>query len=76
MLQLARRDIFKCMRADYQTRFRSTDNASDLAKQATGVKLPKEIDALVRALPVAERSAWLRRVISEAAERELLNKSA
>ncbi|MBD2309518.1 hypothetical protein H6G17_29170 [Chroococcidiopsis sp. FACHB-1243] len=68
--------MFKDMRADYQTRFRSTDNASDLAKQATGVKLPKEIDAVIRALPVAERSAWLRRVISEAAEKELLNKSA
>jgi hypothetical protein len=68
--------MFRYMRADYKTRFKSTDNASNLAKQATGVKLPKEIDALIRELPVAERSAWLRRVISEAAERELLQKKA
>lgn len=60
------------MRADYKTRFKSVDNASNLAKQATGVKLPVDIDALIRALPVAERSAWLRRIITEAALKELM----
>lgn len=59
------------MRADYKTRFKSTDNASNLARKATGVKLPEDIDAMVRALPVAERSAWLRRIITEAALKEL-----
>jgi hypothetical protein len=34
-------------------------------------KVPPEIDAAVRALP--NRSEWLRRVITEAAQRELLN---
>lgn len=62
------------MRADYETRFKSVDNASNLAKQATGVKLPKEIDTLIRSLPVAERSAWLRKVICEAALAELTQK--
>jgi hypothetical protein len=62
------------MRADYETRFKSVDNAADLAKEATAVKLPQDIhDAIRRALPPAQRSAWLRRIISEAAKRELIH---
>jgi hypothetical protein len=41
-----------------------------LATQVLGTKVPKDIDAAVRALP--NRSEWLRRVITEAAQRELL----
>jgi hypothetical protein len=41
-----------------------------LSTQNLAVKLPKNIDALVRSLP--NRSAWMRRVLVEAAERELV----
>ena len=59
------------MRADHQTRFKSTDDFTDLSKQVTSVKLPKNIEGLVKTLPATQRSAWLRRVISEAAIKEL-----
>jgi hypothetical protein len=42
-----------------------------LASTGLIAKVPKDIDALVRALP--NRSEWLRRVITEAAQRELLS---
>lgn len=42
-----------------------------LSKQVIGIRLPESIHALVATLP--ERSEWLRRVIVEAAQRELLN---
>ncbi len=43
-----------------------------LAKKATGVKLPVDVDAAIRALPMKERVMWLRRVICNAAQAELL----
>jgi hypothetical protein len=43
----------------------------ELAKAALCVKLPADIDSLVR--PLENRSEWLRRVIVEAARRELMN---
>jgi hypothetical protein len=42
-----------------------------LAGKALSVKVAPDVDALVRSLP--NRSEWLRRVITEAAEKELLN---
>ena len=59
------------MRVGYETRFKSVDNASNLASRTTGVRLPEDIDMLIRSIPVAERSAWLRRIITEGAIREL-----
>jgi hypothetical protein len=50
---------------------RADETQGDLADQVTGVRLPTNIDALVRSLP--NRTAWLRRVITEAAQRELMN---
>jgi len=44
-----------------------------IAKRPLSVKVVEEVDAAVRALP--EQSAWLRRVITEAVERELLGQS-
>lgn len=41
-----------------------------LAKNPLAVVVPVEIDDAVRALP--QKAAWLRRVITEAAKRELL----
>ncbi|MDX2244941.1 MAG: hypothetical protein NW224_30060 [Leptolyngbyaceae cyanobacterium bins.302] len=38
------------------------------ARKPVSVLLPKDVDAVVRALP--NRTEWLRRVISEAAKRE------
>jgi hypothetical protein len=43
-----------------------------LAPIALSAKVPQNIDAAVRALP--NRSEWLRRVITEAAQRELINR--
>jgi hypothetical protein len=42
-----------------------------LAERPTQVRLTVEIEAAVRSLP--NRAEWLRRVITEAAQRELLN---
>lgn len=39
-----------------------------LAKESVGVRLPQSVDRVVRRLP--QRSAWLRRVVEEAARRE------
>ncbi|WP_448380904.1 hypothetical protein [Gloeomargarita sp.] len=41
-----------------------------IAKRPLTVKVLEELDTVIRALP--EPSAWLRRVITEAAKRELL----
>jgi uncharacterized membrane protein len=50
---------------------RADSDGTALATKQIQVRLPVEIDALVRALP--DRSVWLRRVIVEAARRELMN---
>jgi hypothetical protein len=58
------------MRRDFETRFKPQPDS--LAPIALSAKVKKDIDALVRALP--NRSEWLRRVITEAAQRELMSK--
>jgi hypothetical protein len=58
------------------TWFKSDDDVDgELSKIALSAKVPILIDAAVRSLP--NKSAWLRRVITEAAQRELMggNKS-
>lgn len=42
-----------------------------LAKRPTSIKLPVDVDEIIRALPEAERVTWLRRVICDAAHTEL-----
>jgi hypothetical protein len=42
-----------------------------LSKRIIGICLPEDIDIFVRSLP--NMSAWVRRVITEAAQRELMN---
>ncbi len=60
-------------RADVKTRFKSLGE-KPLASSMTAVRLPIEIHLAVRSLKSpSERAAWLRRVISEAAERELIS---
>jgi hypothetical protein len=49
---------------------RMDDTEEPLAALALSARVPAQIDAIVRSLP--NRSAWLRRVITEAAQRELL----
>lgn len=44
-----------------------------LSKQVIGIRLPESIHARVYQLP--NRTEWLRRVIIEAAQRELMDKS-
>jgi hypothetical protein len=48
------------------------DKAHD--EQPLCVKVPEELASVIRGLP--NRSAWLRRVITEAAQRELMNKES
>jgi hypothetical protein len=43
---------------------------TDLSKKAIAVKLPVDVDGVVRSVP--NMAAWLRRVITEAAQRELI----
>jgi hypothetical protein len=45
-----------------------------LAEVSIQVRLTQPIDAAVRSLP--NRSAWLRRIITEAAQRELLDQGS
>lgn len=63
------------MRRDYLTRFKSTSD-KPLSRRTTGVRLPVDVEEVLQTLPSAERTAWLRKVIAEAADRELLNKTA
>lgn len=49
---------------------RADDTTVALATRVTGVRLPVLIDAAVRSHP--NRTAWLRRVITEAAQEELM----
>jgi hypothetical protein len=44
---------------------------NSLASEILAVRVEKPIDAVVRALP--NRTEWLRRVITEAAQRELMS---
>lgn len=47
------------------------DADGPLAKKVFGIKLPQDVMDLIEALPKAERVAWARRVLSEAARSEL-----
>jgi hypothetical protein len=49
---------------------RGDETTEPLAHAGLMTRVPIPIDALVRSLP--NRSAWLRRVITEAAQRELM----
>lgn len=49
---------------------RQGDVTGPLAPRMTAVRLPVDIDQVVYSLP--EKAAWLRRVITEAAQRELM----
>jgi hypothetical protein len=51
---------------------RPDSDGTPLAEKQIQVRLPIDIDALVRKLP--DRSVWLRRVIVDAARQELMNK--
>lgn len=59
------------MRRDFETRFKPQPNS--LASAALSTKVDKQTDQVVRSLP--NRSEWLRRVITEAARRELMSDS-
>jgi hypothetical protein len=50
---------------------RQGDANGPLAPRMTAVRLPVDIDRVVYSLP--EKAAWLRRVISEAAQKELID---
>jgi hypothetical protein len=56
------------MRRDFETRFKPQPNS--LSPNVLSARVDKETDEFVRSLP--NKSAWLRRVITEAAQRELM----
>lgn len=43
-----------------------------LSRKVRGVRLPIDIDAAIEAMPSEQRSEWLRRIICEAAKRDLM----
>jgi hypothetical protein len=53
-----------------QYRKRHDDTTEPLATRKVQVRLTQNVDAAVRSLP--SMTAWLRRVITEAAQRELM----
>lgn len=59
-------------RADYETRYKLSGE-KPLAKRPISLRVPGEIEDILFALPTDERNKWLRRVILEAAQRELVN---
>ncbi len=48
---------------------RSDETTEPLADKTLAVRVPIDVDAMVRSLP--NKSAWLRRIIVDAAQREL-----
>ena len=59
-------------RRDIETRFKPLKEKR-LSKRMTAVRLPEEIDLAVQSVGTpSERAEWLRRVITEAVERELI----
>jgi hypothetical protein len=59
----------KPVRADVLTRFQQQGTVP-MAKQPVTVRLPEDIDAIVRALP--DRNAWLRSAILEKLDQDNL----
>lgn len=59
-------------RGDYKTRFKPIGK-KPLSRRIVGVRVEPEIESALNCLPHAQRSEWLRRVISEAVRRELIN---
>jgi hypothetical protein len=57
----------KPVRPDFLTRFQQQGNVP-MAKQPITVRLPEDIDAIVRSLP--NRTEWLREAIMEKLDRE------
>jgi hypothetical protein len=57
----------KLIRPDFLTRFQQQGDVP-MAKQPITVRLPEDIDAIVRALP--NRTEWLREAIMEKLDRE------
>lgn len=54
---------------------RADESGEPLSEKAIGVKLPVSVDAAIRSSFASpqEKGAWLRRVITEAAQQELMN---
>ena len=63
------------MRADYLTRFKLSSDG-ELAEKPIAVRLQRDVDAAVRAMPSSERSEWLRKAIAAQLEREQQDLSA
>lgn len=60
-------------RADYQSRFK-VKGEKPLAKRPIALRVPGEIEDAIFSMPPQERNEWLRKVILEAARKELMDK--
>lgn len=58
-----------------EQQYRSKDGAIELSKSPLCVKLPIAVDGAIRALG-DDRAVWMRRVLCEAAKKELIDKTA
>ncbi len=56
---------------NHETRF-VPFHQEKLSRCVIGAKVPIDVEQAVRALPSDKRSEWIRRVITEAARRELM----
>jgi hypothetical protein len=58
-----------CPKTEHLEPYRARATDEPLAEHPLTVRVPVEIDRLIRSLP--DKSAWMRRVLVEAATREL-----
>jgi DNA-directed RNA polymerase specialized sigma24 family protein len=59
-------------RSNVETRFKPF-SPERLSSRVVGAKVSVDVEQAIRSLPAVERSAWIRRVLTEAAQRELMN---
>ena len=57
-------------RTDHLKPYQAVANDVQLAEKPLAVRVNEEIDAVIRALP--NKTEWMRRVLTEAAKKELL----
>jgi hypothetical protein len=58
-----------------EQQYKAKDGAIELSKSPLCVKLPIAVDEAIRALG-DDRTVWMRRVLCEAAKKELIDKTA
>jgi hypothetical protein len=60
---------------NFEYRFKPV-SPEPLSRCVIGAKVPIDVEKAIRSLPSEERSKWIRRVLTEAARRELTENTA